>query len=76
MATVTKTPNASIVKLKFACGHDINGKEKIKYKSLTNMKDTATNEDVMAVVNAIAELQENDLAAINRIDNSSLEENL
>ena len=34
----------------------------------------ASNEDIMAVVNAIVNLQQHTLSAVNRIDNSSLSE--
>ncbi len=74
--TVTSTPNASYVKLKFDCGNDINGKLITKSKSLTNIKNTASNEDIMDIINSICDLQDNTLSSINRIDNSSLEENL
>ena len=42
--------------------------------SLTNIKSTASNDDIMAVVNAIVDLQKHTLSATNRVDNSSLSE--
>lgn len=73
MATVS-TPNASSIKIKFDHGTDLNGDRIIKTKTYTSIKSTASNEDIMAVVNALADLQQHTLTSTNRIDNSSLSE--
>ena len=45
-----------------------------KTKTFSSIKSAASNEDIMAVVNAITNLQQHTLSAVNRIDNSSLSE--
>lgn len=71
---VISTPNASAVKVKFDHGTDINGDRIIKTKTFSSIKSTASNDDIMAVVNAIVSLQQHTLSATNRVDNSSLSE--
>ncbi len=71
---VISTPNASAVKVKFDHGTDINGDRVIKTKNFSSIKSTASNDDIMAVVNAIVSLQQHTLSATNRVDNSSLSE--
>lgn len=71
---VISTPNASSVKIKFDWGADVNGGRIVKTKTLNAIKSTSTNEDIMAVVNAIAGLQKHTLYSTNRIDNSSISE--
>ena len=71
---VISTPNATSVKVKFDHGADVNGDRIIKTKTLTNIKSSASNDDIMAVVNAISNLQKHTLSATNRVDNSSLSE--
>ena len=46
----------------------------MKIEDLSSIKSAASNEDIMAVVNAIVNLQQHTLSAVNRIDNSSLSE--
>ena len=71
---VISTPNASQVKIKIDHGVDINQKRIVKTKTLTSVKSTATNEDIMAVVNALIGLQKHTLYATNRVDNWSISE--
>ena len=71
---VISTPNVTSVKVKFDHGTDLNGDRIIKTKTLSSIKSAASNEDIMAVVNAITNLQQHTLSAVNRIDNSSLSE--
>ena len=71
---VISTPNASSVKIKFDWGVDVNQDRIVKTKTLNAIKSTSTNEDIMAVVNAIVGLQKHTLVATNRIDNSSISE--
>ena len=68
------TPNASSVKIKFDQGTDLNGERIIKTKTYSNIKSGASNDDIMAVVNAISGLQQHTLSGVNRVDNSSLSE--
>ena len=71
---VISTPNASAVKIKFDHGTDLNGDRVIKTKTYSSVKSGASNENIMAVVNAIAGLQQHSLSGTNRVDNTSLSE--
>lgn len=71
---VISTPNASSIKIKFDKGTDLNGDRIIKTKTYSSVKSAASNEDIMAVVNAIVGLQDHTLSAVNRVDNYSLSE--
>ncbi|WP_455537816.1 DUF1659 domain-containing protein [Terrisporobacter sp.] len=71
---VISSPNASSVKIKYDHGTGLDGKRVIKTKTLSSLKSSATNDDIMAVVNAITNLQQHALSAVNRIDNVSLSE--
>ena len=71
---VISTPNSSSVKVKFDHGTDINGDRVIKTKTFSSIKSSASNDDIMAVVNALVGLQQHTLSATNRVDNSSLSE--
>ena len=71
---VISTPNVTSVKVKFDQGTDLDGDRVIKTKTFSSIKSAASNEDIMAVVNAIVNLQQHTLSAVNRIDNSSLSE--
>ena len=71
---VISTPNASAIKVKFDHGTDLNGDRVIKTKSYSSIKSGASNENIMAVVNAIEGLQEHTLSGVNRVDNTSLSE--
>lgn len=71
---VISTPNVSSIKIKYDQGTDLNGDRIIKTKTYSSIKSAASNEDIMAVVNAIVALQDHTLSAVNRIDNYSLSE--
>lgn len=71
---VISTQNASSVKVKFDKGVNVNGDRVINTKTFSYIKSSASNEDIMAVVNAIADLQKHTLSSVNRIDNTSLSE--
>ena len=71
---VISTPNASSIKVKFDHGTDLNGDRVIKTKTFSSIKSAASNEDIMAVVNALVGLQQHRLSAVNKVDNSSLSE--
>ena len=71
---VVSTPNASSIKVKFDHGTDLNGDRIVKIKTFSSIKSGASNENIMAVVNTIAGLQQHTLSGINRVDNSSLSE--
>lgn len=71
---VVSTPNASSIKVKFDQGSDLNGDRKIKTKTYSSIKSSASNDNIMAVVNSLTGLQKHTLSSTNRIDNSSLSE--
>lgn len=71
---VISSPNASSIKIKLDQGTDLNGDRVIKTKTYSSVKSAASNEDIMAVVNAIVGLQDHTLSAVNRIDSYSLSE--
>ncbi|MEW9077265.1 DUF1659 domain-containing protein [Terrisporobacter glycolicus] len=71
---VVSTPNASSVKVKFDHGTDLNGDRIVKTKTFSSIKSGASNENIMAVVNALVEMQQHTLSGTNRVDNSSLSE--
>ena len=71
---VVSTPNACSIKVKFDHGTDLNGDRIIKTKTYSSIKSSATNDNIMAVVNSLAGLQQHTLSGTNRVDNSSLSE--
>lgn len=71
---VISTPNASSIKVKFDQGTSLDGGRIIATKTYSSVKSSASNEDIMAVVNSIVGLQKHTLSAVNRIDNFSLSE--
>lgn len=71
---VVSTPNASSIKVKFDHGTDLNGDRVIKTKTYASIKSSASNDNIMSVVLALAGLQEHTLSSTNRVDNSSLSE--
>ena len=73
---VVATPNQSSVKVKYDYGANVDGDRVYKTKTLKNKKNTATNDDIMAVVNSISGLIKTGVtvSATNRIDNYSLSE--
>ena len=71
---IISTANASSVKVKFDHGTDLNGDRIIKTKTYSSLKSNASNENIVAVVNALAGLQQHTLNATNRVDNTSLSE--
>lgn len=71
---VVSTPNASSVKVKFDYGTDLNGDRIVKTKTFSSIKSGSSNENIMAVVNALVDMQQHTLSGTNRVDNSSLSE--
>ncbi len=69
---VVSTKNLSSIKLKLDAGFDDKGKAVIKSKSFANVKAEALNDDVYAVAEAIASLQENPIVDILKLDSTSL----
>lgn len=71
MAVATKNPSG--LKLRFQVGTDeISGKLKTKSRTYSNVKPSATNDDVHAVGYMIASLQDFTLLEVAKIDNTTL----
>lgn len=71
---VIATPNASSLKIKFDCGIDMDGNSLMKTNTYSPIKSIASNDDIMAVTNAIVSLQKHDLESVTKVDNTSLSE--
>lgn len=73
---VVATPNQSSVKVKYDYGANVDGDRVYKTKTFGSIKNTATNDDIMEVVNSISGLVKTGVtvSATNRIDNYSLSE--
>lgn len=71
---VVLIPNASAIKVKFDHGTDLNGDRIIKTKTYSSLKSGASNDSIVAVVNALTGLQKHVLNEIIRVDNTSLSE--
>lgn len=74
MAIVT-TKNPSGLKMRFDCGTDeLTGKIKTKSKTYSNVKPSASSDNIYQVGQALANLQKHDLLEIARVDNTTLSE--
>lgn len=71
---VLATKNLSSLKIYFDKGLDINSKRVIATKTFGFVDSEATDQAIMDVANALAQLQQHDLYNVVRIDNTSLSE--
>lgn len=71
---VIATPNASSMKIKFDCGINEDGDVVMRTNTYSPLKSSASNDDVMAVANALVSLQKYDLEAVTKVDNTTLSE--
>ena len=71
---VIATPNASSLKIKFDYGIDMDGNSLMKTNTYSPIKSIASNDDIMAVTNAIVSLQKHNLESVTKVDNTSLSE--
>lgn len=69
---VSETKNASSLKLKMDCGLDDDGKSIIRSRTYSNVKASATSQDVLDVAKALVELQIHDALEILKQDNTVL----
>lgn len=60
------------VQIKFNTGIDETGKPVYRVKSLNSVKASATDEDVMAIAQALATLQQYSVVSITRVDQNEL----
>lgn len=68
----TEIKNASSLKLQFSKGLGTDGKPLTGSKTFSNLKEDAASDDVLAVANALANLQKHDLCDVIKIDYTSL----
>ncbi|SHK67888.1 DUF1659 domain-containing protein [Tepidibacter formicigenes] len=71
---VVKIPKESLIKLTFSLGLDEHGKEILRKKSLSHVKNDATDDNIYYVAKGISGLQQHTLMDVVRQDNSSLSE--
>lgn len=71
MAIATKNPSG--LKLKFQIGTDeLTGKAMVKTKTYSNLKSSASNDDVYTVGDILSSLQSYTLLEVAKIDNTTL----
>ena len=70
--TVSETKNPSALKIKFDCGLDDYGKSVIKSRTYSNLKPSASTQDVLDVARALIDLQVHDELEIIKQDNTIL----
>ena len=69
---IVSTKVASALKLTMKTGVDINGKDKLVTKTLSNLKVTATDEDIFAIGEAISNIKTYPLVGLSKEDQFSL----
>ena len=71
--SVIEGKNPTSLRMKFDLGKDDStGKTKVKSKTFSNVKHSASNEDVYEVASAIESLQQYPVLEIAKIDNTTL----
>ncbi|HHV07316.1 MAG TPA: DUF1659 domain-containing protein [Firmicutes bacterium] len=71
---VERTPEVSRLQLQLQTGIDEDNKPIVKNRSFSNVKADAADEDVHAVAQSLAGLQQHPLLTVRRIDTSALDE--
>ncbi len=69
---VVTNPMDSKLKIKYQVGVDSNGNPKYSTKTYSKIKTASTDEDVYAVADAIANLQQNSVGGFNRVDEKEI----
>ncbi|SCI86414.1 Protein of uncharacterised function (DUF1659) [uncultured Clostridium sp.] len=69
---VSETKNPSVLKIKFDCGLNDDGKTIVKSRTFSNVADNATSQDILDVANALIGLQNHDVLEILKVDNTIL----
>lgn len=70
---VVQVKEPSSVKIKLNTGTDLNSQVVYRTKTLSSIKPTATDDDIVAVVNGLVALQAHTLEKITRVDNAELQ---
>jgi len=71
MATASKL--SSSMQLKYSAGVDSGGKEVFKRKTFKNLKPAVLDDDIYALSQQMGAVQENPVAEVKRIDESSIQ---
>ena len=69
---IASTKVESALKLTMKTGVDINGKDKLVTKTLSNLKVTAVDEDIFAIGEAISNIKTYPLVSLSKEDQYSL----
>lgn len=69
---VNKVPENSILRLELRTGVNASGNPVYRNRGLTNVKPTASDQDLFDVATALAGLQEYPLNGISRVDGAQL----
>ena len=70
---VVKTPLGSTLRLIMETGTDLEGNPILKNRNYNNVKPTATDQDLFDVGTLLVSLQQNNLNAIQRLDDAALD---
>lgn len=70
----TEVKNTSSLRLQYNRGLDLNNKPMIGSKTYSYLKEAAASDDILAVVEAISNLQKHDLFDAIKIDYTSISE--
>lgn len=71
---VDKIPSGTALRMQFQTGVDGDGDPIYRTKSLSNVKTDALDQDIFDVAQALVQLQEYPLVAVQRVDSAMLEE--
>jgi len=71
---VEKIPGSTVLRMQFQTGVDGDGDPVYRTKSLSNVKNTALDQDIFDVAQALVALQDYTLTAVLRVDSAVLEE--
>ncbi|TYO92295.1 DUF1659 domain-containing protein [Desulfallas thermosapovorans] len=71
---VDKIPSGTALRMQFQTGVDGDGDPIYRTKSLSNVKTEAQDQDIFDVAQALVQLQEYPLVAVQRVDSAILEE--
>ncbi|MDD3654713.1 MAG: DUF1659 domain-containing protein [Desulfotomaculaceae bacterium] len=69
---VTKVPGNSTLRLVLHVGDSGSGSPILRTKSLSNVKTTAADQDILNLATALAGLQDFPLNGVTRVDNAAL----
>lgn len=71
---VSSVPLSTVLRLQLQTGVDQDGDPVFRNKSINNVKTQVDGEELLAVAQALVELQEHPLVTVLRIDSARLEE--